>query len=193
MDRNGIRHDPRHLGVPLGASKIVFEPMVHSAQTVHLSCVTISTISEQTKMSFHLNLVTKEYHQVCPKWFLSLWYVWCKPCTYLAPTQTLSPNGPKRDLTWPTWPRSCIGCVQNGFQADGTFVQTLHLSCTNINTISKWTETRFHMTHHGVPSGVSKMISVPMVHSAQTMRLSYTNTNIVSKWTKTRFDMTHVT
>jgi hypothetical protein len=27
------------------------------------------------------------------------------------------------------------------------FVQTMHLSCTNTNTVSKWTETRFHMTH----------------------------------------------
>jgi hypothetical protein len=26
-------------------------------------------------------------------------------------------------------------------------VQTMHLSCTNINTISKWTKTKVHMTH----------------------------------------------
>ena len=31
-----------------------------------------------------------------PKWFLSLWYVQRKPCTYLAPTLTLSPKGKKR-------------------------------------------------------------------------------------------------
>jgi hypothetical protein len=28
MDRNDIRHDPRHLGVPLGVSNMIFEPMV---------------------------------------------------------------------------------------------------------------------------------------------------------------------
>jgi hypothetical protein len=39
---------------------------------------------------------TKECHQVRPKWFLCLWYVWRKPCTYLAPTLTLSPNRPIR-------------------------------------------------------------------------------------------------
>jgi hypothetical protein len=26
-------------------------------------------------------------------------------------------------------------------------VQTVYLSCTNTNTISKWTKTRFYMTH----------------------------------------------
>jgi hypothetical protein len=26
-------------------------------------------------------------------------------------------------------------------------VQTVHLSCTDTNTVSKWTKTRFHMTH----------------------------------------------
>jgi hypothetical protein len=26
-------------------------------------------------------------------------------------------------------------------------VQTVHLSCTDINTVSKWTKTRFQMTH----------------------------------------------
>jgi hypothetical protein len=26
-------------------------------------------------------------------------------------------------------------------------VQTVHLSCTDIDTVSKWTETRFQMTH----------------------------------------------
>ena len=52
MDQNEIPHDPRDLGVPSRASKIIFEPMVRSAQAVHLSCVKISTISKRTKTSF---------------------------------------------------------------------------------------------------------------------------------------------
>jgi hypothetical protein len=52
---------------------------------------------------------------------LSWWYIWRKPCTYLAPKLTLSPNGKKRDSTWPTSPRGSIGWVQNDFQAYGTF------------------------------------------------------------------------
>jgi hypothetical protein len=47
MDQNEIPHDPRHLGVPPGAFKTIFEAMVHLAQTVHLSYLMISTISNE--------------------------------------------------------------------------------------------------------------------------------------------------
>jgi hypothetical protein len=109
IDWNEIRHDPRHLGVPSGASKMVSVPMVRSALTVHqsytntntiskqtemdLSWVKISAISKRTKMRFYLSLVIYEYHLVRPKCFLSQWYIWRKLCIYLAPTLTLSPNG----------------------------------------------------------------------------------------------------
>jgi hypothetical protein len=88
-DQNEIPHDPRHLGVRLGASKIIYEPMAHSVQTGRLSCVKISTISKRTESSFHLSLVTLEYHRLRPKQFLRLCYIWPKLCTYLAPTYCL--------------------------------------------------------------------------------------------------------
>jgi hypothetical protein len=43
MDQNEIQYDPRHLGVPLGVSKMISETMVRLAQIVQLSCVKIST------------------------------------------------------------------------------------------------------------------------------------------------------
>ena len=110
---------------PSGASKMIFEPMVRLAQTVHRSCIKISTISKRIKMSFQLSFVTYEYHQVRPKQYLSLWYVWRKPCTYLALTLTASPNRPNEI---PHDPR-----------------------------------------HLRLPMGVSRMIYEPMVRSAQTM------------------------
>jgi hypothetical protein len=55
------------------------------------------------------------------KKILCLRYVWRKPCTYLSLTPTLCWNGLKRDSTWPTWPWSSIGCVQNDFWGCGTF------------------------------------------------------------------------
>ena len=143
MDRNEIPHDPCHLGVTLGVSKMIFEAMVRSAQTMHLSCT--DTGSQWTKMRFHMTLVTYEYHRVRPKRFPSLWYVRHKPCTYLAPK--LAPTD--RNKT-PHDPR-----------------------------------------HLGVPSGVSKMISKPMVCSAPTVHLSCTDTG--SQQTKTRFHLTHIT
>jgi hypothetical protein len=57
-NRPKIPHDPRHIGVPSGASKMIFKPMVRSVHAVHLSCIKISTISKWTKMSFQLSLVT---------------------------------------------------------------------------------------------------------------------------------------
>jgi hypothetical protein len=72
-------------------------------------------------MRFYMTHVTKEFHRVHPKWFLRLWYIWCKLWIYLASILTLSLNGLKWDSTWPTSPRSFIGCVLNDFRAYGTF------------------------------------------------------------------------
>jgi hypothetical protein len=70
-DRIELPLEPRHLGVPSGASKMIYEPIVCLAQTMHLSYVKITTISKQTELSCHLSLVTKEYHRVRAKRFLS--------------------------------------------------------------------------------------------------------------------------
>ena len=59
MDRNELPHDPRHLGVPSGVPKMIAMPVVYSAQTMHLYCAEINTISKQTEMSFDLTLVPR--------------------------------------------------------------------------------------------------------------------------------------
>jgi hypothetical protein len=91
--------------------------MVRSLQTVHLSCVKISTISKQTETTIHLSHVTYEYHRVRTKWFKSLWYIWRKLCTHLALTLTRPLNWLKQDSTWPKSPRRSIGCVQQQFSS----------------------------------------------------------------------------
>jgi hypothetical protein len=58
MDQNKIAHDPRHLGVSSGASKMISEPVVRSVQIVLLFCVKIRNISKQTESSIHLSLVS---------------------------------------------------------------------------------------------------------------------------------------
>jgi hypothetical protein len=55
MDRNELPLDPCHVGVPLGAFEMISEPMVRLAQTMHLSCVEINTISKRTH-------ITKEFY-----------------------------------------------------------------------------------------------------------------------------------
>jgi hypothetical protein len=73
--------------------------------------------------------------------------------------------------------------------------QTVHLSCTETNTISKKDrkEILHDPRHLEVPSGASKMISKAMVRLVQTVDLSSTETNTISKSVETRFYMTHVT
>jgi hypothetical protein len=58
MDKNNLPLDPRHVGVSSGVSEMISKPTVHSAQTVHVSCVKINTMSKQTKTSFHLSHIT---------------------------------------------------------------------------------------------------------------------------------------
>ena len=55
---NELPLEPRHQGVPSGASEIISELVVRSMQTMHLSCVKISTISKLTKTSIQLSVVT---------------------------------------------------------------------------------------------------------------------------------------
>jgi hypothetical protein len=65
----------------------------------------------------------------------------------LEPRLTLSPNRPKRASTRPTSPRSTIGCAWKDSMPVVHSVQTMHLSCIEINTISKWSKTSFHLTN----------------------------------------------
>jgi len=122
MDRSEIPYDTSHQGVPSGASKLISKHMVCSMQTINLPCIRISTISKLTKPSFHLSLFTQEYQIVRPKWFLRLWCIRRKLCTYLALKLTMSTNGPKQDFIWHTSSRSSIGCVQIDFYAYGMFL-----------------------------------------------------------------------
>jgi hypothetical protein len=110
-DWNEIPHDSRHLGVPSGASNTIYEPTLRSTQTVHQSCRT-----ELPLEPCHL-----ESHRVRLERFLCLWYVWWKPCTYLALTLTLSPSELKRDSARPPSLMSSIGCVQNYMWCIGMF------------------------------------------------------------------------
>ena len=58
MDKNELPLDPRHLGLASAMPKMISVPVVHLAQTVHLFCGEINTISKQTKTSFRMTHVT---------------------------------------------------------------------------------------------------------------------------------------
>jgi hypothetical protein len=181
MDPNELPLDPHHEEVPQGVPKMISKPMVRSAQTVHLSCSEINTISKWTDMSVHLTHITKEYHQVGPKQFLSLLHVWRNSCNYLAPRLTLSPNGLKRAFIWPTSHRSTIGECP----IDLWYVQRkphtylalrLTLSPNGPKRVSSWpTSLRSSI------GSMSKTTSDPIACTAQTVHLSFIDINSTSK------------
>jgi hypothetical protein len=196
MRWNELPLEPRHLGVPSGASKMIFKPMVRSAQTVHLYCIDTNTVSKWTKMRLHMTHSPRSSIGCIQDDFWASWYIQHKPHTYLASRLTLSTNGLKRASTWAPSPRSTIGCVQNDFDPMVCWAQTVHQSCVKISTMSKvqkeQNEPALKPRHLGAPSGASKSIYEPMVHVTQTRHLSCTNTNTISKRNETRFHMTHI-
>jgi hypothetical protein len=54
MERSEIPHDSRHLWVPSGEPKTMSMPMVRATQTVHLSCMKITLISDWTETRLSL-------------------------------------------------------------------------------------------------------------------------------------------
>jgi hypothetical protein len=174
-------------------SKTISTPKVCSVQTVHLSCTDTNAVSKRTKTRFHMTHITYELHRVRQKLFMSLCYVQCKPCTYLASRLALSPNGPNKAP-----PERCHQGVPSGvsktiYEPMVHLTQTEHhlsrlaLSTNGLNRAPP------DPRHLGVPLGVSKMIYEPMVHLTQTEHLSCTDANPISKQIETRFHMTHLT
>jgi hypothetical protein len=147
MEWNELPLEPRNMGVPSGAFKIIFEPMIRLAQTVHLSWVNMSTISKWIKLSFHLSLITQEYHRVRPKRLLNLGTsgtnrapVLNQDLHYLQMDRNELPLEPRH-----LWVPSGASKMISDPMVHMT--QTMHLSCTDANSVSKWTITGFHMTH----------------------------------------------
>jgi hypothetical protein len=119
---------------------MISRTLVHSTQTVHLSCTEINTISKQTKTSFHLTHVTLKYHRVRPKWFLGLWYVLHKLCTYLAPILThlqMDRNKLSLDIHYIG---VLLGVPKVISKPVVHFTQIMDLSCVEIRSISKQVE-----------------------------------------------------
>jgi hypothetical protein len=66
-ERREIPYDPRHHGVPTGASKIISEPLLCLTQTMHLYCIKNSTMSKWTELSLeprHLGVPLGTYKTI---------------------------------------------------------------------------------------------------------------------------------
>jgi hypothetical protein len=131
---------PRHLGVPLSAFKMISMPTVCSVQTMHLTCTDTNTVFKRIKTRFHMTYVTYEFPRVRPKLFISLWFVQCKPCTYLALRLILSPNGPNIDPLDPHHLGVLAGASKMIYEPMVCLTPT---KLTLSQNISKHIETRF--------------------------------------------------
>jgi hypothetical protein len=119
---------------------------------------------------------------VHPNWFLSLWYIWRKPCTYLLSRLTELSNGPKRASIWPTLPRSSIGYGQNDFLAHGIFRAYRASSCQVWHPLqANQSDLPLDPRHLGVPLGAPKMNSEPIACSTRIVHLSCVEISISQK------------
>jgi hypothetical protein len=110
-DWNEIPDEPHDLGVSSGACKMISEPLVCSAQIVHLSSINIKHYLQMDRNEYPLEPRHLGVPPGASKTISEHMVLWRKPCTYLALTVTLSANGAKWDSTRPTSPRCFIGCV----------------------------------------------------------------------------------
>ena len=101
---------------------MISEPMVHSAQTMHLSCIKISTISKWTIQTDRNEIPYDPRHLGVPSGASK---TISEPMLCSAQTMHLS-------------------CVKT--DPMGRLAQIVHLSCTDTNIIPKWTEMSFHLS-----------------------------------------------
>jgi hypothetical protein len=131
----------------LSCAKMISEPMVRLAQTMHPSCVEINTTFKQIETIFHLIYATKGYHLVCPKRFKNLWYIWCKPCTYLASRLILIQTDRNELPLDQCHLEVPSGVPRKIFMSVVHSAQTVHQYFVKVNTISKGSKTSFHLTN----------------------------------------------
>ena len=60
-DQTELPLEPLHLGVQIGASKMVSQTMVHQAQTMHLFCTETNIVSKQTEARLYMTHVIQEF------------------------------------------------------------------------------------------------------------------------------------
>jgi hypothetical protein len=126
---------------------MIFEPIACLAQTVHLSCVLINTISKWTKMSFHLSVSPRRFIGCSQKDFhahgtfgTNRVPIWRRDEHLFQAGQSELPLD-VRHLEVPLcMPKMIFESIEHS-------MQTVHLSCVEISTIFKETEMSFHLTH----------------------------------------------
>jgi hypothetical protein len=147
MEQNELPLDPRHIGVPSGASKKIFQPMLHSAQTMHLSCAEINTVSNGPKwasiwLTSHRSTIGGIQND-----FLAYGTFGTNRAPILRWDYHYLQTDWNERLLDPHHLRVRWGVPKTVCKPIACLAQTVHLSCVKIHTISKWIQMSFHLTH----------------------------------------------
>jgi hypothetical protein len=139
MDWNELPLQPRHLGVPSGAFKMISGPMVRSAHTMHLCCTDINTISKWTETRIHMAHSPRSFTKCVQHDFRAYGMfstnhapILCQDEHYLQTDSNelhLSLVTKEYHRVRPKW-----------FSSLWYVAQTMHQSCVKISTISKRNE-----------------------------------------------------
>jgi hypothetical protein len=173
----------------MGASKMIYEPVVHLARTMHLLASKLA-LSPNGR-----NEIPHDPHHLlvpscAPKLIFELVVRSAQTMHLSCTNTTLSPDGPKWGSTWPASPRSSIRYVQNDFRASSTFSANcgpiLHQHWYYVQTDRN--RLPHDLRHLAVPSCAWKTICEPMVRSTQTVHLLASKPTFSrngSKWAST--------
>jgi hypothetical protein len=153
MNQNELLVEPRHLGVPSGASKMISMPMVCLVQTVHLSCTDITPSLNWSKLDSKGPTSLRSFIG-CIKndfWEYGTLAVNRAPILrqdqhYLQMISCVKLLVEPCHLGEPSGVSEMISMVH--------LVQTVHISCIQTDR----NEIPHDPCHIGVPSGASKMI-----------------------------------
>jgi hypothetical protein len=147
IDSNKLPLEPHHLGVSSSASKTISKPMVRSAQTMHLYCTDTNTISKRTEMRFHLTHSYRTSIRCVQDGFQAYGMFDTNHAPILRQNwHYLQTDSNKLPLN-PRHLRVSSGASKTISEPMVHSAQTVHLYCTDTNTIPKRTKPRFHMTH----------------------------------------------
>jgi hypothetical protein len=132
---------------PLRASKMISEPMVHLVQTVHLSCTDTNTVSKMDGNKIPQDPCHLGVPSGAPEPISDSMVRIAQTCTYLRQDYHCLQQG-QNELPLERRPLGVSsGASKMISEPMVRLAQTVHLSCTDTNTISKWTGTGLHMTH----------------------------------------------
>jgi hypothetical protein len=146
-DSNKLPLEPRHLGVLSGASKMISEPMVRLAQTVHLYYTDTNTVSKRTETRFHMTHSLTSSIGCVQDDFLSDGTFDTNRAPFLQCDYRYRQTDSNKLPLEPRHLRVSSGASKMSSDPMVCLAQIVHLYCTDTNTLSKWNKMRFHMTH----------------------------------------------